>query len=526
MVMKTGIVAVALMLLCASRATAETRAWDFEAEKPDTPPSGFVLARTGSGAPGRWVVRTEVGAPSGQKVLAQVDSAVSGFALAIAQGPAPRDLRVDVHCKPISGKEDQACGLVFRYQDENNYYVTRANALENNVRLYFVKNGGREQIASWDGKVASGTWHRLGAVAKGDHLEVYWEGQKIIEKTDKTFAGPGRAGVWTKADSVTSFDDLRIESLDGANASAAGELRQIQTIPLPGVTGRIDHLAVDVAGQRLFVAALGNNTVEAVDLKKGARVESLPGFKEPQGIAYMPETNTVVVANGGDGVVTLLDGASLKPRKTIALGGDADNIRYDPSRRRLYVGYGDGALGILDATTGARLKDVALDGHPESFQLETAGRIFVNVEPRQKIAVIDAAKQAVTATWPLVGASANFPMALDETHHRLFVATRKPPHLLVFDTETGKTVGTLDVDGDADDLFYDAARQRVYACFGAGFVAAFMDGGADHYKLVQRVETAAGARTGLFSPQLDRLFVAVPSRAAPVAEIRIFEIGE
>src|SRR5882762_7478149 len=169
-------------------------------------------------------------------------------------------------------------------------------------------------------------------------------------------------------------------------ASDAGPLRLIQTIPLPGVEGRIDHLAVDLAGQRLFVAALGNNTVEVIDLKKGQRVHSVTGFKEPQGIAYLPETNTVAVANGGDGVVTLLDGATLKRAKTIAFGEDADNLRYDVTRKRLYVGYGNGALGAYDTAKGARLPEVALDAHPESFQLDaTAGRIFVNVASLQKV---------------------------------------------------------------------------------------------------------------------------------------------
>jgi DNA-binding beta-propeller fold protein YncE len=309
-------------------------------------------------------------------------------------------------------------------------------------------------------------------------------------------------------------------------ASDTGALRLIQTIPLPGVEGRIDHLALDLAGQRLFVAALGNNTVEVVDLKKGQRVHSVAGFKEPQGIAHLPETNTVAVANGGDGVVTLLDGASLKPAKTIAFGEDADNLRYDSGRQRLYVGYGNGALGAYDVAKAARLADVALDAHPESFQLDAAsGRIFVNVASRQKVAVLDAGRGAVTATWPVTAGAANFPMALDASHHRLFVLTRRPPHLVVLDTETGKAVATLPAAGDADDLFYDAARQRLYGCFGAGSVIVYAQSDPDHYRELTTVPTAAGARTGLFSPDLRRLFVAVPHRANPTAEILVFDTG-
>jgi hypothetical protein len=303
-------------------------------------------------------------------------------------------------------------------------------------------------------------------------------------------------------------------------------LRLLQTIPLPGVQGRIDHLAVDVAGQRLFVAALGNNTVEVIDLKKGERIRSLPGFKEPQGVAYLPDTNTLAVANGGDGTVMLLDGTALEPRKTIAFGEDADNLRYDPARKRLYVGYGDGALGAYDMATGSRLGDVTLDAHPESFQLDAAsGRIFVNVASRQKVAVVGVDGHAVTATWPVRAGSANYPMALDASHHRLFVATRRPPHVVVFDTETGRTVATLQADGDADDLFYDAARRRVYGCFGAGSVIVYGQKDQDHYALLGRVPTAVGARTGLFFAELGRLYVAVPLRGNPTAEIRVFDTG-
>jgi len=283
---------------------------------------------------------------------------------------------------------------------------------------------------------------------------------------------------------------------------------------------------VDVAGRRLFVAALGNNTVEVIDLKKGQRVHSVAGFKEPQGIGYVPETNTVIVANGGDGIVTLLDGATLNPAKTIAFGDDADNLRYDPVRKRLYVGYGNGALGGYDTAKGIRLEDVTLDAHPESFQLDgAAGRIYVNVASRQKVAVVDLNRSAVAAAWPVTAGRANFPMALDALRHRLFVATRQPPHVVAFDTESGKTVATLEADGDADDLFYDASRQRLYGSFGAGSVMVYAQSGPDHYTLLAKVPTAPGARTGLFSADLRRLFVAVPRRTNSTAEIRVFDTG-
>jgi len=164
---------------------------------------------------GRWVVRAEADAPSKPNVLAQLDADRTDyrFPIAVSAEPGLRDVRVTVRCKAVSGKVDEACGLVARYRDENNYYVTRANALEDNIRLYFVRDGSREQLASWSGKVTPNVWHEYRFELRGDHLEVAWDGQKVLDHHDSTFADAGRAGVWTKADSVTYFDDLKIEAL-------------------------------------------------------------------------------------------------------------------------------------------------------------------------------------------------------------------------------------------------------------------------------------------------------------------------
>lgn len=190
--------------------------WGFDADQVGQPPAGFSFGRTGGGRFGRWVVRAEKDAPSGTGVLAQVDddSTSYRFPIALASEPSLRDLRLSVRCKPVSGKVDQACGLVFRYRDENNYYVTRANALEDNVRFYYVKRGKRVQLASWSGQVSSGSWHELRIDALDDHIEIYWDGKKVIVAHDTAFPDAGKAGVWTKADSVTYFDDLSVSSLD------------------------------------------------------------------------------------------------------------------------------------------------------------------------------------------------------------------------------------------------------------------------------------------------------------------------
>lgn len=186
--------------------------FDFESDAPGEPPKGFELGRTGEGRPGKWVVREEEGAPSGTKALVQTDADPTDFRFPLAYtGPDLKDLRLSVRCKPISGKVDQGCGLVFRLKDADNYYVARANALEDNVRLYHVTKGRRHQLASWSGRVASGVWHELAAEVAGDHLEILFDGKKVIDKRDSTFREAGKFGVWTKADSVIAFDDLTAE---------------------------------------------------------------------------------------------------------------------------------------------------------------------------------------------------------------------------------------------------------------------------------------------------------------------------
>ena len=187
--------------------------WTFDTDRVGEAPTGFLFGRTGSGRVGRWVVQAEDDAPSSPNILAQVDADQTDyrFPVAVANEPILRDMRLSVKCKPVSGAVDQACGLVFRYQDENNYYITRANALEGNIRLYHVVRGDRRQFAGWNGPVATGVWHALKVEAEGDHFLVFWDGQQIMDAHDQTISQAGKVGVWTKADSVTYFDDLKVE---------------------------------------------------------------------------------------------------------------------------------------------------------------------------------------------------------------------------------------------------------------------------------------------------------------------------
>jgi YVTN family beta-propeller protein len=318
---------------------------------------------------------------------------------------------------------------------------------------------------------------------------------------------------------------LAIGMADGL-ADAADPLRLARTIPLGNVAGRIDHMAADPDGQQLFVAALGNNTVEVVDLKAGKVLKSISGFHEPQGVAFVKDKELIAVASGEDGKCRLIHAKSLNEIKTYQLGVDADNVRYAAMEKRLYIGFGNGAMGVIDMEAGKRLADIKLAAHPESFQLETNGpRIFVNLPSAHQISVLDRKRGEVVANWPVEMAQANFPMALDETGHRAFIGCRSPAKVLVYDTESGKSVAEFSTVGDTDDLFYDQPARRLYVCGGEGFIAVHQKREQDHFAELARIPTAAGARTALFVPSMDRLFVAVPRRGSQAAELRVYEVA-
>jgi DNA-binding beta-propeller fold protein YncE len=303
-------------------------------------------------------------------------------------------------------------------------------------------------------------------------------------------------------------------------------LTQVQTIPLDGVEGRIDHFGLDAKGKRLFVAALGNDTVEVVDLTAGKVTQEISNLRAPQGIGFAPESNRLAVANDRDGSCRLYDGSSLQQTATVEMKDDADNVRYDAGAGRFWVGYGDGGLAEIDPKSGNQTANVKLDAHPESFQLESKGkRIFVNVPNAGHVAVIDRGTGTVIEKIPLREASANFPMALDEADQRIFIGCRKPAKLLVLDTHTSKTVATVDIVGDTDDLFYDAANKRIYVSGGEGRVTIIGQTNADVYNVLAEVATAPGARTSFFMPETETLYVAVPHRGKQEAQLRVFNVA-
>lgn len=298
----------------------------------------------------------------------------------------------------------------------------------------------------------------------------------------------------------------------------------LQSIPLPGVEGRIDHICLSADKKWLYLAALGNNTLEVIDLEAGKPVHQIQGLEEPQGVLFVSNPSRIVVSNGGNGKCQFFNAESFKLLHTTDLGTDADNLRLDAPSGKIYAGCKSGALAVLDIESGEKVGEILLDGHPEAFEIETKGkRIFVNVPGAEQIAVIDREKCTAIAKWPMKDAKANYPMALDESRHRLFVGCRKPSRLVVLDTESGRSVSVQECSGDPDDVFFDAASKRLYLSCGEGFLDVFEQKDADHYARLTQIPTAVGARTSLFAPDLGLLFLAVPHRGEQKAELRVFK---
>ena len=290
-------------------------------------------------------------------------------------------------------------------------------------------------------------------------------------------------------------------------------------IALGAARGRIDHMAIDLERHRLFVAELGNDSVGVVDLESRKVVHRLAGMKEPQGIGYLPAGDTLVIANGGDGSARFFQGPDYAANGRIELGSDADNVRVDKAAKEIIVGYGGGALAVIDPDGRRRIADIRLPGHPESFQLDPSSkRIYVNVPRAHEIAVVDQATRRQVGAWPTGELSANFPLALDESHHRVLAVFRHPAMLGVFQAQDGRRIAIVPTCGDSDDLFVDAKRSLVYVICGEGYVDV-VAARAESYASLGRIATLSGARTGLFIPEIDRLVVAARAKGSEPAAV-------
>jgi DNA-binding beta-propeller fold protein YncE len=318
--------------------------------------------------------------------------------------------------------------------------------------------------------------------------------------------------------------------LFAVNGTAQGNapLKLIQTISMPGVQGRMDHITVDVGGKRLFIPANGDNqnTVEVIDLQAGKRIASIPGQSRPQGTFYSAEFHQLFVTNGTDGTCKIFDGGSFKLIDSLLIGSDANQVGYDPDTKYLYAGFGDrnsGALAIIDTSNDQHIADIKTDARPGGITFEKSGRrIFVNLNGATKLGVLDRQKREQIGAWPVTGAENYGPLALDESHHRLFLGSRKPPMLIVFDTETGKQITQLDSVPSIDGVWYDAARKRIYVT-GNGFIAVYVQKGADEYALMVKIAIETDSQPSLWVPQFNRLYISVTQAGSRDAEVLVYE---
>ena len=334
---------------------------------------------------------------------------------------------------------------------------------------------------------------------------------------------------------VVSTISLIFLGASAASVSAQGTqpLRLVQAIPMPNVKGRMDHLGVDIKGKRLFAAALDNNTVEVIDLKAGKRVFSIPGQSKPQGIFYSTDFKRLFVANGNDGTCKIYTGDKFALIDNLSLGDNPNHVGYDPATKYLYVGTGipnseAGALAIVDTHSNKHIGDIKTDARPGGVKIEKSGpQIFVTLRGLAKVGVLDRKKREEITTWPVTGVPSIVALAFDETHHRLFGGSRNPPMMVVFDTGSGKQIIQLEGVAGIDDLWYDAAHERIYASGGrdadAGFVFVYQQGDADHYGLSAKVPTRVNAQTSIWVPELNRYYVSASANDKEDAAILVFE---
>lgn len=306
----------------------------------------------------------------------------------------------------------------------------------------------------------------------------------------------------------------------------SGPLVLSQTIKLPNVQGGFNHMSVDPEHLRLFAAAPTNKTLEIVDLKSGEPGRSLQGEK-PAAARYAPEFNQLYVSRGQG--VSIYDGKTLDLITTIDLESNLDELQYEAHTKRLYVGcmtLGKTGIAVIAIPEGKLIGKIALPDKPQGIAVEQNGsRIYANMPTLKQVAVMDRERRVLLNSWPLADAEGNTPLGLDEARHRLFIGTRHPAQLVVLDTATGRVVAKIDTNNDADDLFYDPANKRIYVSCGEGFIDVLEQRDADHYRLIARVPTVAGARTSAISIEGNRFYLGVPRRGDQPAELRVFRVG-
>ena len=315
-------------------------------------------------------------------------------------------------------------------------------------------------------------------------------------------------------------------SCSGQKTFGTEYLQLVKTIEMPGVKGRIDHLAVNVKENIIYLAASGNNSIEVVDIKKGLVLHSIEGLSEPQGVAYIPETNELIVANGGDGKCIFYNASDYAVITTLHLAGDADNIRYDSTSGKIYIGYGRGGIAVIDAANHKQAGNIELPAHPESFQLDEKNHLLlVNLPEANSVAVISLNKLNVLNTWKTKNLNANFPMALDTANNHVIIGFRHPAVLVTYDVKTGGEINRTNLVSDVDDVFYYAAGHQVLASGGGGSINIFTKYTDNTFKKFANIPTRSGTRTSLLIPALQAYVVAEPANGSMRAALVAYKIN-
>jgi DNA-binding beta-propeller fold protein YncE len=297
-----------------------------------------------------------------------------------------------------------------------------------------------------------------------------------------------------------------------------------QSIALPNVQGRIDHLDVNIKGQLVYIAALGNNSLEAVDIRNGKRVHTINDLDEPQGVAYIPQHNEIFVSNGGDGKCYFFNATSYQKTATIDLLSDADDVRYDSLERKIYVGYGEGGIAMINADSHKQAGDIKLSGHPEGFQIDKSlSLLYVNVPDSKTISVIDLKTFQLKENWSTKDLRANFPMAVDTIRHRIFIGYRHPAKLVVMDGRTGKEISRCDMVDDVDDVYYDSSKKEILVSGGGGYINIFKEDSTGQERKIANIQTKNGARTSLLIPALNVFVVAVREMGKSTAQLQVYQ---
>lgn len=506
--------------------TAEPATWTFDTDPMGGLPAGATVFS------GNWVVRPEAGAPSPANALCQTGNTTYP-ALTLA-GAGYADLTVSTHFKPISGQRDQAAGILFRSQDRDNYYILRANALENNVNLFKYRAGTRSLIGEGTAPVQSGQWQTLRVMAVGPTLQGFLNDQLVVQATDATYQSGG-VGRWTKADSVTCFDNVAVTVIGPGRAVppapptptpavppvAPPTTPTITDIALPGDTSRFDYQSLDSQTGLLFIAHLGASTVIVFDTRTAQVVATIPAIADVHGVLAVPALGRVYASATGTNQMAVIDEQSLRVIARVPTGAYPDGLAYDPKTRRVFVSDQSGGTNtVIDTATDTRVATVALGGEAGNSQYDAgADRIWVAVQTRNQLVAIDPATNAVGTRYDLPGCARGHGLLIDAPARRAYVACESNARLLVVDLDSGRVLDTQAVGDDPDVLAFDPAWGRLYVAAESGVLTIF-DTGQIPLRPLYQGQFAAGAHSVAVDPVTHTLYLPLAdSGGRPVLRI-------